>query len=59
MVNIEKRKTGSDARGVKGRPHIGWMDTRKRTLDAREMFVWEEIMVMCDRDEWRASGLLN
>jgi len=36
---------------------MGWMDSVKRALDARGMFVEQRRVVAHDRDEWR--GVVN
>ncbi len=51
-----KKITESDVRGVRvrGRPRMGWMDSMKRMLDARRMFVEQGRVVAGERDERRA-----
>ena len=38
---VKKKKTGCDERNIKvrGRPRMGWMDSVKRALDTRGMYV--------------------
>ena len=53
---LAKKMNGSDVSGVRlrGRPRMGWMNSVKRSLDARRMSVKQGRVVVRERDEWRA-----
>ncbi len=53
---LVKKITRSYVRGVRprGRPRMGWMDSVKRLLGARGIYVEQGRVVVCDRNEWRA-----
>ncbi len=53
---LVKKITRSDVRGVRprGRPRMRWMDSVKRALGVKGMFVEQGRMLVRDRNEWRA-----
>ncbi len=54
---LVKKVTRSDVRGVRprGRPRMGWLDSVKKALGARGMSVKQGIVLVRDRNEWRAT----
>ena len=53
---LVKRIVGSDMRGVRlrGRPRTRWMHGVKRVLNERGMSVEQGMIIVCNRNEWRA-----